>query len=136
MKTQAAAFRLGSAALVLTWDELLVALASGYPVTICQKHGFSDIRDKDGFCLQEGSLNHCMFIAGVRFDRPGACILQSWGADVPSGPRALGQPSFSFWVEQSTVENILAQGDSWALCKAPYFVPRSLPEHWNYHQAA
>jgi hypothetical protein len=136
VKSQAASFLLGSAALVLTWDELVAALSSGYPVTICQDQGFSLTRDRDGFCEPEGILGHCMVIAGVRFDRPGACILQSWGPDVPDGPRALDQPSFSFWADQRVVETILAQGDSWALCNAPDFAVRSLPEHWNYHQGA
>ena len=77
-----------------------------------------------------------MLIAGVRFDRPGACVLQSWGPGVPAGPRALDQPSFSFWADRGVVERILAGGDSWALCRAPEFVARTLPEHWNYHQAA
>jgi hypothetical protein len=136
LKVQAAAFRLGSAALVTTWDELEGALASGYPVTICTDQRFSLTRDDQGFCKPEGVLGHCMFIGGVRFDRPGACILQSWGPDVPTGPRALGQPSFSFWADRSVVEAILAQGDSWALSIAPEFVTRLLPEHWSYNAAA
>jgi hypothetical protein len=77
-----------------------------------------------------------MFIAGVRFDRAGACILQSWGPTTPSGPLALDQPTFSFWVEQTVVEKMLAEGDSWALSRAPEFVVRVLPKHWAYHQAA
>jgi hypothetical protein len=136
LKLQAASFRLGSAALVSTWDELDGALASGYPVTICTDQRFCLTRDEQGFCKPEGTLGHCMFIAGVRFDRPGACILQSWGPDVPTGPRALDQPSFSFWADRSVVEAILAQGDSWALSIAPEFVTRSLPEHWSYNTAA
>ena len=77
-----------------------------------------------------------MLIAGVRFDREGACILQSWGPTVPDGPLALDQPAFSFWAERSVVERILAAGDSWALSRAPEFITRPLPEHWIYHQAA
>ena len=122
LKLRAASFRLGSAALVSTWDELEVALASGYPVTICTDQRFCLTRDEQGFCKPEGNLGHCMFIAGLRFDRPGACIVQSWGPDVPTGPRALDQPSFSFWADRSVVEAILAQGDSWALSIAPEFV--------------
>jgi hypothetical protein len=77
-----------------------------------------------------------MVIAGVRFDRPGACILQSWGPDVPQGPTALGQPDWSFWADQSVVEAILGEGDSWALSKAPSFVSRLLPATWKYDAAA
>jgi hypothetical protein len=136
LKSLAARFRLGSAALVQTWDELVGALTNGYPVTICTDQGFRLTRDAEGFCEPEGTLGHCMLIAGLRFDREGACIMQSWGPDVPGGPRALGQPSFSFWADQRVIEAMLAQGDSWALCSAPEFVTRSLPEHWNYHVAA
>jgi hypothetical protein len=136
VKEAAAPFKLGTAALVSTWDELVAAMKNGYPVTICSNQGFTLKRDQDGFCSARGSWGHCMLIGGVRFDRPGACILQSWGPNVPEGPRALDQPTFSFWAERSVVERILSQGDSWALSKAADFVARPLPERWNYHQAA
>lgn len=136
IKALAAAFKLGSAARVGTWDELTAAIRNGYPVSICSNQGFSLQRDADGFCPPKGSWGHCMVIAGVRFDRPGACILQSWGPDQPVGPTALDQPSYSFWADKAVVERILAQGDSWALAKAPQFVARTLPPSWSYHQAA
>lgn len=136
IKAQAAPYKLGAAALVSTWDELVAALANGYPVTICSNQGFTLQRDADGFCQARGSWAHCMLIAGVRHDRPGACILQSWGPDSPAGPLGLDQPTFSFWAERRAIERILAQGDSWALSKAPAFVNRPLPERWSYHQAA
>jgi hypothetical protein len=136
LTVQAAAFKLGTAALVSTWEELVTALTNGYPVTICTNQGFTMGRDADGFCSPSGTWGHCMLIAGVRFDRPGACILQSWGPDVPTGPMALGQPTWSFWAEQRVVESILAEGDSWALSRAPAFVGRELPLSWRYHAAA
>jgi hypothetical protein len=77
-----------------------------------------------------------MFIAGVRFDRPGACIVQSWGPDMPSGPLGLDQPTFSFWADQQAIESILGEGDSWALSKSPAFQKRELPPAWKYHAAA
>jgi hypothetical protein len=136
IKQEAGAFKLGSAAQVSTWDELVAALRNGYPVTICTAQGFNLERDTDGFCRARGRWGHCMFIAGVRFDRPGACIIQSWGPDTPSGPRALDQPSFSFWADRSVVERILGEGDSWALSKSPAFEKRELPPAWKYHDAA
>jgi hypothetical protein len=136
VKAKAADYKLGSAARVGTWDELTAAVRNGYPVSICSSLGFTLQRDADGFCRAQGTWGHCMVIAGVRFDRPGACILQSWGPDQPAGPTALGQPSFSFWADRAAVERILAQGDSWALAKAPQFVARALPPTWGYHQAA
>jgi hypothetical protein len=136
VKAEAAPFKLGSAALVSTWDELVGALKNGYPVTICSNQGFSLHRDSSGFCQAQGVWGHCMLIAGVRFDREGACIVQSWGPAVPDGPTALDQPSFSFWADRRVVERILSAGDSWSLSKAPEFVVRPLPPHWGYHDAA
>ena len=136
LKALAASYRLGSAARVTTWAELSAAIANGYPVTISSNQGFTLERDRDGFCRAHGVWGHCMVIGGLRFDRPGACVLQSWGPHQPTGPTSLDQPSFSFWADRPVVERILAQGDSWALAKAPVFVPRELPKHWSYHQAA
>jgi hypothetical protein len=124
LEAAASLFKLGNAAGVTTWFELVAAITNGYPVTICCNQGFDLIRDAEGFCAQRGTWGHCMVIAGVRFDRPGACVLQSWGPGVPSGPTALDQPDWSFWVDQPVVEAILAEGDSWALSKAPTFVSR------------
>jgi hypothetical protein len=135
-ESMAAQFKLGSAALVQTWDELVAAIRNGYPVTICSNQGFTMQRDADGFCQPRGVWNHCMFISGVRFDKPGACIMQSWGRNTPSGPTALGQPDYSFWAPQHAVERILGQGDSWALSKTPAFVKRELPPAWKYHDLA
>ena len=136
LETKAAPFKLGSAALVSTWDELVAAITNGYPVTICTDQGFTLTRDADGFCDASGTWGHCMLLAGVRFDRPGACIIQSWGPDVPTGPTALGQPTYSFWAAQNVIESILSEGDSWALAKAPAFAKRDLPPAWKYDDAA
>jgi hypothetical protein len=136
VELKAAPFKLGSAALVSTWDDLVAAITNGYPVTICTSQGFNLTRDSGGFCEAHGTWGHCMVIGGIRFDRPGACILQSWGPDVPSGPTVLDQPSYSFWAEQEVIEHILGEGDSWALSKAAAFVKRDLPAAWKYDTAA
>lgn len=136
LEAKAAPYKLGSAAMVKTWDDLVAAMRNGYPVTICSNQGFTMDRDEQGFCSARGVWNHCMMIAGVRFDREGACICQSWGSNTPSGPLVLDQPSFSFWAERRTVERILSQGDSWALSKSPDFKPKPLPAHWRWNLAA
>lgn len=135
-KAKAAAFKLGGGALVRTWDELVAALRNGYPVTICTARGFNMTRDAQGFCRMQGRWGHCMFVAGVRFDREGACVVQSWGPDTPGGTLALDQPTFSFWADRSAIESILGEGDSWAISKAPDFKPRPLPAKWTYAAAA
>jgi hypothetical protein len=136
IEVKAAPYKLGSAALVSTWDDLVAAITNGYPVTICTDQGFTLTRDSAGFCAASGTWGHCMLLAGVRFDRPGACIIQSWGPDVPSGPASLGQPDFSFWAEREVIERILGEGDSWALCKSPSFAKRDLPPAWKFNSAA
>ncbi len=143
LKARAARFKLGAAAQVTRWEELEAAISAGHPVTICTAYGFELARDKDGFCRQlecwpmpNGCGGHCMFIAGLRYDRPGACIVQSWGPDTPGGPTSLDQPSFSFWADRDAVERILAEGDSWALSKAPHWGSsaarrRTIPAEWR-----
>lgn len=136
LKSEAAGYKLGTAALVQTWDEVVGAISNGYPVTICSNQGFTLDRDGQGFCLAQGSWAHCMVIAGVRFDRPGACIFQSWGSDTPAGPTDLDQPTYSFWADRPVIERILAQGDSWAIGLAPAFEKRTLPARWSYDRAS
>jgi hypothetical protein len=136
LELKAAPYLLGSAAVVSTWDDLVAAITNGYPVTICTNQGFTLTRDPDGFCEASGTWGHCMLIAGVRFDRPGACIIQSWGPDSPNGSTVLNQPDFSFWADQSVIAQILSEGDSWALSKSPAFVKRDLPPAWKYDLAA
>ena len=137
VKQLAARYKLGDAAQVATWDELVAALHSGHPVTICTARGFTLQRDAQGFCQARGRWGHCMFIAGIRFDREGACIIQSWGPNTPSGPTDLGQPDFSFWADRAVIESILAEGDSWALSSAPHFgagqakARRTLPDSFR-----
>lgn len=135
-ETMAASYKLGMAAVVTDWESLIAALQNGYPVTICTAQGFTMTRDAAGFCAASGKWGHCMLIAGIRFDREGACILQSWGPDQPAGPTSLDQPSWSFWAERTTIEAILAEGDSWALSKSAGFVERTLPPTWKYSGAA
>jgi hypothetical protein len=136
LKTRAASYKLGAAAIVTDWDSLVAALSNGYPVTICSNQGFTLERDANGFCRARGTWGHCMLIGGIRNDIQGACIIQSWGSNMPTGPTALDQPSYSFWAERSVVERILSQGDSWALSKTPAFETRELPARWTYSIAS
>lgn len=135
-KAKAVHYKLGAAAQVHTWEDYVRAITNGYPVSTCSKLGFSPVRDGQGFCVSQGHWGHCMVCAGVRFDRPGGLILQSWGPDIPTGPTTLDQPSWSFWVDMSTLEEMLAEGDSWALSDSPAFDPQKLPKSWTYDVAA
>lgn len=131
VEAMAAPYKLGAVAKISTWDELVAAIAWGMPVTICSNQGFDGPRDSQGFSPARGRWGHCMFVSGVRFDRPGACVCQSWGSDTPTGPIAMDQPPFSFWADRKPIEGILRQDDSWALMRSPEFVPRPLPKDWT-----
>jgi hypothetical protein len=133
LETKAVAHKVKTTSLVTTFEELEDALANGYPVTVCSDQGFTLERDDAGFCAPLGTWGHCMLIVGVRADlRSGACIFQSWGSDVPSGPLALDQPPNSFWADRVVVERMLAMGDSWALSHFGGYPHQDLPEHWSY----
>lgn len=103
-----------SAVMVTQYDQAVQLIQAGYPVVVCSNQGFTMTRDKDGFCKARGTWYHCMYFAGVRFDREGLLCLQSWGPNVPNGPTVLDQPNNSFWVEKDTVAYMLKQRDSYA----------------------
>lgn len=107
---------------VKTWDELVAAVTSGYPVTIASSIGFnSGNRDADGFCRAAGTWMHQMAVIGVRFEqhgspRDGALILNSWGPSyVGGGKWPADMPDGSFWASREAIQSILNQGDSYAI---------------------
>ena len=139
LEQKALAYKLGNAALVSDLDDARAAIQNGYPITICTQKGFTMTRDEHGFCHPKGQWGHCMFVAGLRFGaRPGACVVQSWGPNVPDGPLALDQPNYSFWIQLPVFEQILREGDSWALSGSPTYQERQIPEDesWTYSSAA
>jgi hypothetical protein len=132
VKQKAAKHKVKTSSLVRTYAELEDALANGYPVPVCSNQGFTLRRDAQGFCRPEGTWLHCMLICGVRTDRPGACILQSWGMDVPSGPLDLDQPPNSFFADRAVIESMLAMRDSWALSRFDGYKRQDLPARWSW----
>jgi hypothetical protein len=65
LEVAAAAFKLGNAALVTTWDELRAALGNGYPVTVCSNQGFTMTRNSEGICEASGVWGHCMAFSAI-----------------------------------------------------------------------
>lgn len=122
------------AALVTTLPELDAWLNSGNVCPICSNYGFNTPRDSTGLCQQRGTWNHCMLVIGRRFrnGKPQYCIAQSWGPNMPTGPLADGQPSFSFWIEAGPMAGILAQKDSFAPTRFKGYPAKKLPEAWMY----
>ncbi|WP_435005799.1 hypothetical protein P12x_003573 [Tundrisphaera lichenicola] len=133
LKTIAARHRVRTVSMVSTFEELEDAIANGYPVPVCSTQGFTMVRDAEGFCSPQGVWGHCMLIVGIRGgSRPGACIFQSWGPKLPTGPLGLDQPPNSFWADREVVVGMLACRDSWALSQFEGYPPRAMPEHWSY----
>ena len=81
--------------------------------TATSNQGFSKARDAEGFARPQGSWGHQMCILGVRHDRPGALIANSWGAYYTGGPADMSPATK--WVDANTVSHMLRAGDSFAL---------------------
>ncbi len=131
VEAMAGSYKLGAGALLQSTDDGIAAIQSGHPFTICTARGFTMTRDADGFCRLSGRWGHCMHVTAYRADRPGFLIIQSWGADQPSGPLVLDQPSYSFWCTVADMAQIIAEGDSFALSGSPGFAPKALPAAWS-----
>jgi len=135
IESQATKHKVVTVSLVSSYEELEDALANGYPVPVCSNQGFTLERDSDGFCQAKGTWGHCMLIVGVRSgDRPGACIFQSWGPEMPTGPLTLDQPPNSFWADREVVTSMLAMRDSWAISQFQGYPGQVVPDHWSYGQ--
>ena len=107
---------------VTSWQQAKDLLANGYPITLAGNVGFSDVRDRDGFARRSGSWAHQMYLGAIDDvgqdcyggrNRPGGLIINSWGR-WNSGPKRLGQPDGSFWVEPQDLEQYFKYGDCWA----------------------
>lgn len=137
LKVQAKDQKVLTVSLVSTWEELKAAIANGYPVAVCSNQGFTMARDANGFCRPKGTWNHCMLVVGYREDAtPGACVMQSWGPNVPSGPTTLDQPDNTFWADPQTIGRMLGQGDSWALSSFDGYPAQPMPAKWSYSMMA
>lgn len=107
---------------VTTWDELVASLERGSPVVLCSGIGYGrfdgrmPVRDADGFLERGKGWGHAMCVIGLRFDREGALIQNSWGPGWCEGPKwPHDQPDGSFWADRENVEAALDQGDCWAV---------------------
>lgn len=120
-----------------TWDELVQALSSGFPVTIASGVGFqASARDADAFIARNGGWAHQMCLAGLRWaknappgttrPRDGVLVLNSWGTKWPpqGGPKfPPDQPDGTFWITRADAEAVLSAGDSWAFSTSDNWQP-------------
>lgn len=136
LKDKAGAYKLGAAAQVNTWDDLVAAIKSAHPVPVCCGWFGQGQRDSDGFIQGYGRGGHCQLICGVRFDKPGACWLNSWPPSAYSGPRPMDMAQQMYWVPKDRTERALREGDTFAISAMPYFKKRDVPKDWRWSDMA
>lgn len=108
------------AAICTTYNDLCDCIHNGHPVLVCSNVGFGNNRytlrrDSEGFLRRHRKpWWHAMVFGGYddEYRRPGALCFNSWDEDWVAGPIRGPQPSSAFWVDASTVDQMLGQGDS------------------------
>lgn len=113
MRAAAAKTTVKTYAQAKAFSDVVRAIEAGYPVVIASNQGFAKQRDAQGFASPSGSWSHSMACLGVRHDRPGALIANSWGPYYAGGPAGMC-PAVK-WVDASVVERMLRADDSWVL---------------------
>ena len=123
-----------TASLITSYEDARDAIANGYPIPVCSMQGFSETRDGEGFARAQGQWAHCMLFMAVDDNprRPGLLCMNSWGPDWITGPKRLGQPDGSFWVEAATVTSMLRQRDSYAISNFKGYPARELPKNFAF----
>jgi len=125
-------FPLKTASLVTSFDGCAKGIENGYCTIVCSNVGYEDVRDKDGFCKRSGEWNHAMAIVGVRWDRPGLLVVNSWSnyiKDTNMYPNDIpaGLLRSSFWISPDDANLMLKQNDSYILSPFEHgFEPRSV----------
>ncbi len=117
LRPKAQPFTVTTTSQITTYQQARDAIANGFPVVVCSNVGFEDHRDSEGFARASGVWNHAMCFCGVDDNRrrPGLLCLNSWGPSWISGPKRLGQPDGSFWVDAQVADRMLGRWpDSWA----------------------
>lgn len=98
---------------VTNYNDALPLLKNWRVIPVCSDRGFTMTRDSKGRCRPSGTWMHCMLFCAV--DNEGFVLCsQSWGDNVPDGPRYLDQPDNTFWVDPDTVDKMLRQKDSYS----------------------
>lgn len=115
---------------VRNYNEAADALYSGYPITVCSNVGFDSMtRDSQLFIPRSGSWSHCMLLIGVRnsISRKGLLCLNSWGDFIQGKYAHVDEiPNGAFYIEESTINDMLGQGDSWVFSSLQSYPARNL----------
>jgi hypothetical protein len=140
IKQNASQFKIGAITLVTTVAELDAALGNLYPCAGGFREGFTMTRDVRGVCHREGKWGHEMACVAKRTPPPETngtqrlpeyLLIQSWGPDTPDGPTTDDQPSWSFWVTQGDMSDILSHKDFMTFSSFGGFRARSVPVAWT-----
>lgn len=119
-----------TASRVRTPEEMRAAIINGYPVTIASSVGFKGKgghkRDADGFCYAGGTWAHQMFVGAYRADKKAFLVFNSWGPNMPTGPKSLGQPDGTFWITWKDMQRITSSGECYALSGFDGYKPQDV----------
>lgn len=139
-KWLAALHKLRSFALVKSYEDVRDSLANSYPVTIASNVGFqmqAVVKDGKHWGRPSGSWAHQMCLIAIDdkaispFDgsKGAAYCLNSWGENAHGKP-ADDAPPGGFWIDRTTINRIVKQGDSWALGGFDGFPARPRPDQF------
>lgn len=98
--------------------DVRTGIAQGYPTFVCSDVGFNGMnRDAQGFIRRSGVWPHCMALIGIRGGaRPGVLCMNSWGDNAHGGQRwPDDMPLCCFWIDDSTVDQMVRQNDSYVV---------------------
>ena len=95
-------------ALIGSVEELRDAIVAGHPGVLCMGLGGENNQlDEDGFLQPEGHWAHAWLAAGVDDNpkRPGILLINSHSIHWAKGPRHLGNPPGSAWVDFEIIDS-------------------------------
>jgi hypothetical protein len=122
-------------AICRSYSELRDCLFNGSPVMVCSNVGFGNgvcERDSEGFLRRRRwPWYHAMLFAGYddTYRRPGALCFNSWGDEWIKGPTRGPMAAGTFWIDASTVDSMLGQGDSFAFSAFQGFPRVNIPPY-------
>ena len=128
--------RASETTLCTSFMDVARAVSNGYACNVCSLQGFSMSRDEDGFCRPGGTWPHAMCICGIRWGkRPGALIVNSWGASNTVGkhyPANIPEPVrvCSFWADADVIDRMCRGEDTYTYAGYSGFKATKI-ENWT-----